>query len=152
MGSREKAIPKKGPGGSTVDGAAVRTVGADAVADPDGLGPAGKSVAAPGASEQVTDPAPDEVTAVVNGSPVRELYVLLRHAAFHVSDGHGTHEMTRIFVTGGTARAGDRRDNKVGPARIRHVELDLVTGLKVKTDRGTIWAPAGDCQATWVES
>lgn len=91
------------------------------------------------------------VTAFVDGKRVTALYVLLRHAAFFIDPEFGTFECTRVYVMdGGVVKAGDRNDNKIGPAVIERVELKTGIGLTIVTNRGVIWSPSEDVQATWV--
>ena len=85
----------------------------------------------------------------VDGTPVRELFVLLRHPAFMITMDSGTHECTRIYVFDGKARAGDRLDNRIGPGVIASVTFETGKGLRIRTSRGTIFSPVSDCQAVW---
>jgi len=92
---------------------------------------------------------PDKVSAFVDGKRVRELRILLRHAAFLITKDMGTAECTRIYVEDDVVRCGDRQDGKLGPGVVQRVELDTGRGLKITTSRGVVWAPHSDLQATW---
>ena len=83
------------------------------------------------------------------GTPVKRFCALLRHPAFVVLPEHGTHELTRIFVWDGKARCSDRADNKIGPCVVQKVDWDPVKGLTVRTDKGYICSPPGDCQVSY---
>lgn len=91
-----------------------------------------------------------EVTAFVDGQRVKTLYVFMRYPAHLITEDKGTHECTRVFVVDGKCKAGTYLDNRIGPGRIQRVELSTTQGLRITTDRGVIWSPLGDCQATYV--
>lgn len=75
----------------------------------------------------------------------------LRQAAFLVTEDAGTHEYTRVYVlSGGKCKAGDRYDQKIGPAVIHEVRFDTGIGLTMVTSRGTMFASAGECYANWL--
>lgn len=87
--------------------------------------------------------------AFVDGKRVTHLYCILRHPMFLITDEFGTHETSRVYVTPGKIRIGDRMNNLFGPARVSQVLFTKREGLTVITDKGTMFSPAQDCQLTW---
>lgn len=98
----------------------------------------------------MSKPVDEKVTAWVEGKRVTHLKALVRHAAFLIlPEGNGSHEYTRMYVSDGVVRCGDRDNGRVGPAAVTKVEFDRALGLTVTTKLGVIWSPPSDCQVTW---
>lgn len=99
-------------------------------------------------TESVSVPSAPEVEAYFDGQRVTDLKVLLRHAAFLITEQYGTHEATRFYVANGLCRCGERGNGRVGPGTVTKVEFDRVKGLTVSTTHGIMWSPPSDCQVT----
>lgn len=142
MDPRTPPAPRK----ATKSREAAAPVGPDA-------GAVGLPVVDPGRAKGPEGSAPEPETAkrppTVAGKPVRELAALIIPAVFLVTEGDGTHEITRCYYLKGkyTIAAGER--SRLGPFEVLGADLGADGRLTLTFSQGyVVTAPADRIQAT----
>jgi len=84
----------------------------------------------------------------VNGSPVQELYVLLRKPG-HLITKESTHEFSKVYFNGEAFNLSEGWNGRCGPQKVKHASFDFVLGLTVELTDYTVHVPAAEVQASW---